>query len=161
MALVRVGPIARPAAGSVVRAAALTSRYSAWMNTILPVQIYYEDTDHSGVVYHANYLKYFERAREHLLGVPELVRMWEEDGVGFVVYKATMKFKEGARFGDLVQVRTSVKKESSYRLVFTQQIWRPDGKFPMVDGEVELACVDREYKLIPLPQTVLARLGTD
>jgi acyl-CoA thioester hydrolase len=131
------------------------------MNTILPVQIYYEDTDHSGVVYHANYLKYFERAREHLLGVPELVRMWEQDGVGFVVYKATMKFKEGARFGDLVQVRTSVKKESNYRLVFTQQIWRPDGKFPMVDGQVELACVDREYKLIALPQSVLDRLGTD
>ena len=33
------------------------------------IQIYYEDTDHSGVVYHANYLKYFERAREHMLGV--------------------------------------------------------------------------------------------
>ncbi|MBW2548816.1 MAG: thioesterase, partial [Deltaproteobacteria bacterium] len=40
-----------------------------------PVQIYYEDTDHSGVVYHANYLKYFERAREHIFGVDELVRL--------------------------------------------------------------------------------------
>ena len=45
------------------------------------VQIYYEDTDHSGLVYHANYLKYFERAREHLLGVDELVRLLKEDGI--------------------------------------------------------------------------------
>ena len=47
------------------------------------VQIYYEDTDHSGAVYHANYLKYFERAREHLLGTDELVRLWDVDGIGF------------------------------------------------------------------------------
>ena len=50
------------------------------------VQIYYEDTDHSGLVYHANYLKYFERAREHLLGTDELVRLLAEEGKGFVVY---------------------------------------------------------------------------
>lgn len=129
------------------------------MTDTLPVQIYYEDTDHSGVVYHANYLKYFERAREHLLGVDELVRLWEDDGIGFVVYKCSMKFREGARFGDRVQVRTTVRKDSAYRLVFVQQIWRPDGKQPMVDGLVELACVDRDAKLIPLPQLVLDRLG--
>ncbi len=52
------------------------------------VQIYYEDTDHSGLVYHANYLKYFERAREHMLGLAELRRLYDEDGVGFVVYDA-------------------------------------------------------------------------
>lgn len=123
------------------------------------VHIYYEDTDLSGVVYHANYLKYFERAREHLLGVEELVRLWEDDGIGFVVYKCSMKFREGARFGDRVQVRTTVRKDSAYRLVFVQQIWRPEGKQPMVDGLVELACVDRDAKLIPLPQLVLDRLG--
>ena len=50
-----------------------------------PVQIYYEDTDLSGVVYHANYLKYFERAREHLLGPTELARLYNEDGIGVVV----------------------------------------------------------------------------
>ncbi|MBT6176177.1 MAG: thioesterase, partial [Deltaproteobacteria bacterium] len=43
-----------------------------------PVQIYYEDTDLSGVVYHANYLKYFERAREHLIGPTELARLYNE-----------------------------------------------------------------------------------
>ena len=65
-----------------------------------PVSIYYEDTDFSGLVYHANYLKYCERAREHLLGRDRLVRMWSETGMGFVVYRAELQFREPARFGD-------------------------------------------------------------
>ena len=44
------------------------------------VQIYYEDTDHSGVVYHPNFLKYFERAREHIIGCEFLDKLWKEQG---------------------------------------------------------------------------------
>lgn len=124
-----------------------------------PVQIYYEDTDHSGVVYHANYLRYFERAREHLLGVPELVRLWKEDGVGFVVYQANMKFREGAVFGDSLEIRTVVRRASDYRLVFQQDVWRPGGAKAMVEGEVHLCCVDRQQRLIALPPRVLAMLA--
>ncbi|MEE3327409.1 MAG: thioesterase family protein, partial [Myxococcota bacterium] len=65
-----------------------------------PVRIYYEDTDVSGMVYHANYLKYFERAREHFIGPEELVRLFEEEDTAFVVYKAELTYKEGARLGD-------------------------------------------------------------
>lgn len=126
---------------------------------VLPVQIYYEDTDHSGVVYHANYLKYFERAREHLLGVEELVRIWEQDGVGFVVVRATMRFREGARFGDRVEVRTTVTAPSDYRAVFDQQVWRPGGTRAMVEGEVELCCLDRQQRLTRLPASVVDRLS--
>ena len=124
-----------------------------------PVQIYYEDTDHSGVVYHANYLKYFERAREHALGVEELVRLLREDGVGFVVYKAEMTFKEGAVFGDRVEVHTRVERESDYRLLFHQDVVRPrDGK-TLVEGLIHLVCVDdAEKKLVRLPERVLAQL---
>jgi acyl-CoA thioester hydrolase len=121
-----------------------------------PVQIYYEDTDHSGVVYHANYLKYFERAREHLLGVDELVRLFREDGVGFVVYKAEMTFKEGAVHGDLLEIRTTVRAESDYRAIFDQCVWRGDKK--LVDGKVHLVCVDRNNKLVRLPTSVINRL---
>ena len=56
------------------------------------VHIYYEDTDLSGVVYHANYLKYFERAREHMLGRAKLVQLLEEEGKGFVVCKCSLTF---------------------------------------------------------------------
>ena len=50
----------------------------------LDVEVYYDDTDFSGVVYHANYLKYMERAREHMLGRAELVRLYQEEGHAFV-----------------------------------------------------------------------------
>ena len=117
------------------------------------VQIYYEDTDHSGVVYHANYLKYFERAREHMLGVHELRRMLEEDGIGFVVYKAELTYKKGAVFGDTVAIRTRVTAESEYRAVFRQDAYRGDEL--LVLGVLHLVCVDRDKKLTPLPASVL------
>ena len=122
------------------------------------VQIYYEDTDHSGAVYHANYLKYMERGREHLLGPSELVRLWEEDGVGFVVYKVALKYREPARFGDTLEIRTTVNAESEYRAIFQQDVWRPQGRTPLVEGEVQLCCVDRQNRLVPLPDMVLERL---
>ena len=96
------------------------------------VQIYYEDTDHSGLVYHANYLKYFERAREHLLGTAELVRLLNDEGTGFVVYKAEMTFRRGAAFGDTIEVRTTVEQESDFRLAFKQDIYRGDER--LVEG---------------------------
>lgn len=120
------------------------------------VQIYYEDTDHSGVVYHANYLKYFERAREHLLGTEELVRLLEEDGIGFVVYRAGLTYRRGARFGDTVEIHTSVEKSSDYRLVFEQNVVLEGETY--VEGSVELVCVDGDGKLVPLPASVTARL---
>lgn len=124
------------------------------MNDVFPIQIYYEDTDHSGRVYHANYLKYFERAREHLLGVGELVRLYREEGVGFVVYKADLSFREGAQFGELLEVRSSVRIESDYRATFRQEIWRPGGRLPMVEGVIQLVTVNRDHQLIRLPEHV-------
>jgi len=123
-----------------------------------PVQVYYEDTDFSGIVYHANYLKYFERAREHMFGVDELVRLYHEDGIGFVVYRAELKFREGAVHGDRLEVRTTVQLESSYRLVFQQNIYRKQGDRPLVEGTVELVCVDRNQKLVALPTSICEQL---
>jgi tol-pal system-associated acyl-CoA thioesterase len=121
-----------------------------------PVQIYYEDTDHSGLVYHANYLKYFERAREHLLGVEELVRLLNEDGIGFVVYKAELTFLKGAVFGDTIEIRTEVQKESDYRLVFSQNVHRKDEL--LVEGRIEMVCIDRSGTLSKIPAVVLDQL---
>ena len=123
------------------------------------ISVYYEDTDFSGLVYHANYLKYFERAREHFLGRGELVRLWEQDGIGFVVYKANLSFREGAVFGDELEIRTTVELQSQYRAVFQQAAWRPDGAQPMVQGEIHLVCVDRDNNLTRLPADVVD-LGT-
>jgi tol-pal system-associated acyl-CoA thioesterase len=120
------------------------------------VQIYYEDTDHSGFVYHANYLRYFERAREHLLGVPELVRMGTEEGLGFVVYRADLHYREAAVFGDTLEVRTTTSLESPYRLAFQQDAYRGDSL--LVRASIQLACVDANKRLVPIPPRVVARL---
>lgn len=124
---------------------------------VFRVQIYYEDTDHSGLVYHANYLKYFERAREHLLGVEELVRLLREDGHGFVVYKCELTFKEGAVFGDTLEIRSTPRLESPFRVVFQQDVYRGDKL--LVAGIVQMVCVDTSTKLVPIPKSVVERIG--
>ncbi len=122
------------------------------------VQVYYEDTDHSGVVYHANYLKYMERAREHLLGVAELVRLYRDEGLGFVVYKADLTYKKGAQFGDTLEVRTTVRLESEYRAIFDQQVFLAGEDRAMVKGEIHLCCVDGEGRLVRFPTQVAEQI---
>lgn len=118
---------------------------------VFHLRIYYEDTDFSGMVYHANYLRYMERAREHIIGPEELVRLWAEDGVGFVVYKAELTYREPARFGDELEVRTTVERSSEWRAVFRQDVWRRGGASPLVEGLVHLVAVDKAGKLTRLP----------
>jgi tol-pal system-associated acyl-CoA thioesterase len=122
----------------------------------LPLSIYYDDTDFSGLVYHANYLKYFERGREHLLGREHLVNLWRTTGIGFVVYRAELQFKEGAQFGDELEIVTIPELKSDFRVEFKQSIWRPGAKTAMVEGLITLVCVNRENKLVRLPDAVLA-----
>ncbi len=118
------------------------------------LRIYYEDTDHSGMVYHANYLRYMERAREHVLDPDWLVQLWERDGVGFVVYKAELTYREPARFGDELDVRTTVHRESAWRAIFHQDVWRVGGTSPLVEGRIHLVAVGRDGKLVKLPEAV-------
>jgi tol-pal system-associated acyl-CoA thioesterase len=115
------------------------------------VQIYYEDTDHSGVVYHANYLKYFERARENLIGTDKLKELWFESGIGFSVYRVEMGFFDGASFGDRLDIRTTVEKDGKYRLIFRQEAWKPHGKKPAVTAVIEMVCLDQNRQLKPIP----------
>ncbi len=126
------------------------------MENRFPVDVYYEDTDFSGLVYHANYLKYFERAREHLLGRDRLVHLFKNEGLGFVVYKIELEFKEGAVFGDTLEIRTSVTLPSEFRAVFHQEVWRPAGKAPAVKGDLQLVCIhNAERRIVRLPQYVI------
>ena len=122
-------------------------------------RIYFEDTDVTGVVYHANYLKYFERAREHMLGIERLISLYREHGIGFVVYKAELTYKQGARFGDGLEIRSTVRLESSYRLIFEQNVHLAGEEKRLVEGVIHLACVDRNMKLIPIPELVLSALA--
>ena len=114
-------------------------------------RVYYEDTDHSGVVYHANYLKFFERAREDLIGFKTISDMWHEHGIGFAIYKASLNFHEGAVFGDLLEIRTKWKKEGRYRVIFFQEAWRQNAKKAAVTCTLEVVCLDANKKLMFIP----------
>ena len=74
------------------------------------VQIFYEDTDFSGVVYHAHFLRYFERAREQVIGANLLKQLWQQQGLGFAVYRADMICHQGIEFADIVDKHSNENK---------------------------------------------------
>ncbi len=116
-----------------------------------PVRIYYEDTDHSGMVYHVNYLKFFERAREEVLGVEELVRLWEEEKIGYVVYKANLSYNDSAIFGDLLDIRTTFTSDGKYRSLWRHEAWRPNSDKSAVTADIQMVCLDKGRQLQILP----------
>ena len=121
---------------------------------IHPVQIYYEDTDLTGSVYHANYLAYFERAREHALGVDKLVGLYREQGLGFVVYRAELTYKSRCVHGETIEVVSTASLSSAYRVAFDQRVRGQGESKWRVLGTVELVCVDANHKLVTIPQSV-------
>ena len=106
----------------------------------LKIRIYYEDTDCGNIVYYANYLRYMERGRAELLrerGV-ELASFHEQDTM-FPVVEANLKYKQSARYNDLLTVITTVKEISGASIVFQSDIYRDETL--LVSGEVKVACV--------------------
>ncbi len=119
-----------------------------------PVRIYYEDTDHSGVVYYANYLKFMERAREDVLGIDVLINLWKEKQIGFAVYSVNVKYTDAAVFGDQLDVQTTFRMDSQYRAVINQDIWKKDAKKPSIIGVVELICIDKDNRLLAFEDVI-------
>lgn len=131
-----------------------------WSKTAhFSVQIYYEDTDFSGVVYHPNFLKYFERAREHVIGANILQQLWAEQGLGFAVYKTDMICHEGVEFADIIDVRTQFCFESKYRTIWRQEIWRPQASKPAVTATIEMVCMSKHRQLSPMPNNLMSLLS--
>lgn len=118
------------------------------------VQIYYEDTDHSGVVYHPNFLKYFERAREHVIDSERLDKLWREQGLGFAVYKANLTFQDGVEFAEVCDIRTTFTLDGKYKTLWRQEVWRPNATKAAVIGDIEMVCLDKEKRLQPLPDEI-------
>ena len=124
------------------------------------MRVYYEDTDFGGVVYYANYLRFFERARTEWLrslGV-EHQSLAREAGLQFVVRRAEIDFLRGARLDDELQVTVEVAQRKRSYLMLKQQALR-DGEL-MANALVQAACVDRvSFKPAPIPASLAQRLG--
>jgi acyl-CoA thioester hydrolase len=109
----------------------------------LAVRIYYEDTDFTGVVYHANYLRYFERGRSdffRLVGVSHSALLDREDPAAFTITRITVDFRRAARVDDALVVRTTYDAVRGPRLFISQRITR--GEELIAEAQVEAACID-------------------
>ena len=125
------------------------------------VRVYYEDTDRGGVVYYANYLRFFERARSEWLrslGVNQ-ERMASVEGVGFVVARAEIDFRKGARLDDLLIVTVNpVEVKRSY-LWLEQEARSADGGV-CAAARIKAACVShKNMRPQPLPEELTARIA--
>jgi len=112
---------------------------------VLPVRVYYEDTDFTGVVYHANYLRYFERGRSDFLrmaGVSHTDLLAHHEPTAFVVTRMEIDFKKPARIDDALLVRTTYDEARGPRLAISQRISRGDDI--IATAAVSAACISLE-----------------
>ncbi|NKF24180.1 tol-pal system-associated acyl-CoA thioesterase [Solimonas marina] len=130
--------------------------------TTLPIRVYYEDTDVSGVVYHANYLRYFERARTEWLrglGLGQ-ERLMAELGVAFTVAGMEIDFRLPARLDDALQVRSEVVQVRRASLVFEQTLVRPPETAVLTRARVRVGCVDaKRFRPMALPAELQAAIA--
>ena len=124
----------------------------------LSIRIYYEDTDFSGVVYHAAYLKFFERGRTEALracGVHHSEMLKRDEPLAFAVRKMTTEWLIPAKIDDLLEVRTRFVSAKGARMILAQEIWRED--ILLARAEVEAACMNLSGRARRLPEDILAR----
>lgn len=121
----------------------------------MDVRIYYEDTDAGGVVYHANYIKYMERARtEYFRSHGFFVADLATDGFVFPVVRLEIDFKAPALHDDLLSVMTAPVRVGGSSATLSQKIVRhSDGKL-LVEGLVTLACISPALKARRIPPEI-------
>lgn len=125
----------------------------------MDIRIYYEDTDCGGVVYYANYLKYFERARtayieEHGFSVAGLMK----EGTLFMVAHAELDYRSPARYGDTLAIETTLTGRGKASLTFSHVIRERTSHRVIVEGSATLVAVDPEGKVKQLPSVLLRSL---
>ena len=124
-----------------------------------PVRVYWEDTDAGGVVFYANYLKYFERARtewlRHLGFGQQALR--EETGAIFIVTDTQLRYRAPARLDDLLDITVGLRQQGRATLEIAQQAWR--GADLLAEGDIRIGCVDQgTFKPRRIPTPLLERL---
>lgn len=119
---------------------------------MLPIRVYYEDTDCGGVVYYANYLRYFERGRTEFLrerGVS--LAECHDKGIVFVVTRAELDYLSPGRHDDLLLLDTQLAEMSRITMTFRHKINREGSDKELVKGVVTLATVNRDGRPVRLP----------
>ena len=126
---------------------------------VLPVRVYYEDTDFSGVVYHASYLRFFERGRSDFLrlaGIHHSEMLQADEPLAFVVNRMEIDFLRAARIDDALTARTVFETMRGPRIFIAQELAR--GGEILVRAKVEVCCISLAGRPRKPPASVLARL---
>jgi len=125
------------------------------------LRVYWEDTDAGGVVFYANYLKFFERARTEWLrslGI-EQQSLADTSGVVFVVRNTAVDYNAPARLDDELEIRTRIERVGPASVAFAQEAWRDD--VLLASGTIRVGCVDRStFRPAPIPAPVLETIKT-
>lgn len=124
-----------------------------------PVRVYYEDTDAGGVVFYANYLKFFERARTEFLRSAgfEQDRLLLDEQIIFVVRSVSVDYLKPARFNEQLDVSAQIVENKRASLVFEQSITR--GQDVLCNGSIRIACLDAQsMKPKSIPHAILEQL---
>jgi len=129
------------------------------MKDEISVRVYYEDTDCGGVVYYANYLRYFERARTGYLesrgvGLRELV----QKGIFFVVTEASVRYHAPGRYGDTLVIGTSIERLGPASITFGHRVLR-EGAL-LATGSVRLGCVGGDMKPLRMGRDIMDALSS-
>ncbi len=131
---------------------------------ILPMRVHWEDTDASGIVYYANYLRFIERGRSDLLRLAGLRQqeMWDREGLALTVRSVFVDYLRPARLDDDIEVRSRLVDIKGASMTAAQIVRREAED--LVRAEVRIACIDRAGRARRLPAAVreaLARLSPD
>jgi len=124
------------------------------------LRVYWEDTDAGGVVFYANYLKFFERARtEWLRGLGfEQQTLRERTGAIFIVSQTTVRYLRPARLDDLLDVTVELRARGGASMTLAQQALR--GAELLAEGDIRIGCVDAaSFRPRRIPETLLERMA--
>lgn len=125
----------------------------------MDIRIYYEDTDCGGVVYYANYLKYFERARTHYLEERGLtVTGLLKEGTQFLVVHAEVDYRTPARYGETLTIETTVTQIGRSSVTFAHVIRERTSQRIVVEGSAKLVTVDLQGKVKRLEKSLMDAL---
>jgi acyl-CoA thioester hydrolase len=133
------------------------------MNEFLfPLKVYIEDTDYSGVVFHSNYLNYFERARSEWLETLGMGIAWQlKQEIYFAIRSAKIDFYKPARLSDRLQVVSRVSQLKRVSMTFEQHLRLSDAPDTILcTAEVKVACLDKEFRPNSLPRSKLHEILT-
>jgi len=123
------------------------------------LRVYWEDTDAGGVVFYANYLKFFERARTEWLRAFGIGQQALRDATGaiFVVTETQLRYRSPARLDDVIDVSVDVRETGRASMRIAQAAWRDE--LLLAEGEIRIGCVDAStFRPVRFPDPILQHL---